>query len=247
MRRGPAQLPKPGGQAGDEATASASPTHSSRPLPRERQTRRPLRTQPRGGPFREEQTSRGPFPGPLAYCLNPVRAPPFLCASSPPPSRCPPASFPSSSGRVRGDSPSVPGPEAQAVTQRHRPPPPGLGQPKSRGSRRKPQPSSGRQGPGTETPSSGPLWGVLGPDTTEKLSLRNQRIRRQARLLLPWRSLAGGLGGSLSSIDEIGPRGPPVPPPPPLQSHPVCFLPKALGPLVLLLFPVKTYFRSSLE
>ena len=30
-------------------------------------------------------------------------------------------------------------------------------------------------------------------------------------------------------------------------NHPVSLLPKALGPLVLLLFPIKTYFRPSLE
>ena len=164
VRRRPAHLPKPGGQAGDEVTASASLTHS----PRERQTLRTVRTQPRGGPFREEQTSRGLFPGPpgLLPQSSPGTALPVCQLPSPPPDVHQLLS-PPPEPLVRGASPAVPGPEAQAVTQQHRPPPPGLGQPESRGSRQKPQPSSGRQGTGTETPSSGPLWGVWGHDTTE--------------------------------------------------------------------------------
>lgn len=163
VRRRPTQLPKPGGQAGDEATASASLTHSSRPLPRERQTLRPVRTQPRGGPFREEQTSLGPFPGPPSPIASVQSGHRPSCVPAPLPApdvhqllSLPPAPL------VLGDSPEVPGPEAQAVTQRHRPPPPGLGQPKLRGSRQKPQSSSSRQGTGTETPSIRPTLGSLG-------------------------------------------------------------------------------------
>lgn len=55
-----------------------------------------------------------------------------------------------------------------------------------------------------------------------------------------------GLGGNLSGIHEVRPCGPQHPLLH-LANHPVSLLPKTLGPLMLLLFPIKTYFRPSLE
>lgn len=188
MRRRPTQLPKPGGQAGDEATASASLTHSSRPLPRERQTLRPVRTQPRGGPFREEQTSLGPFPGPPSPIASVQSGHRPSCVPAPLPApdvhqllSLPPAPL------VLGDSPEVPGPEAQAVTQRHRPPPPGLGQPKLRSygaAGRNHNPAPADRALEQRPPQSGPLWGVWGHDTTEKLRLRTPRDQTSSQAAL---------------------------------------------------------------
>lgn len=55
-----------------------------------------------------------------------------------------------------------------------------------------------------------------------------------------------GLGGNLSGVREVRPWGPQHPLLH-LANHPVSLLPKALGPLMLLLFPIKTYFRLSPE